>query len=294
MRVAALVATHNRREKTLRCLETLDEAASASEVELLRVIVDDGSTDGTWEALQALRRPKDVFLRGSGSLYWAGAMRYAMIEGRRVLNTVDHILLLNDDTELLSSALSSMLACAGDNRDRIVVGTVCDPTTGERTYGGLRRKSRGRPLTFVPVPQMAGQMVDAMNANAALVGRNVFSSLGPFDSRYTHSLADFDYALLARRLGFTVCLAADVVGHCRRNAIDGTWLDSEQSLRIRWQRLRQPKGLPPAEWLHYCWKNARILGVPYVASPYFHLLSSSKRPRPTMSARLGVRRIDRN
>jgi GT2 family glycosyltransferase len=121
-----------------------------------------------------------------------------------------------------------------------------------------------------------GAQAEAMNANAVLVPYAVFRELGPFDRRYTHSLADYDYALSARRAGVMVRVTRKVVGECSRNSSTGTWLDSGASLSTRWRRMLGPKGLPPREWAHFCLKNAGMRGMPYLVSPFARLLVGSK------------------
>jgi undecaprenyl-phosphate 4-deoxy-4-formamido-L-arabinose transferase len=49
-----VMTVHNRRDTTERCLELLDAAVAVAEVELHRVIVDDGSTDGTFATVERL------------------------------------------------------------------------------------------------------------------------------------------------------------------------------------------------------------------------------------------------
>ena len=69
MKIAILMTCHNRRETTLRCLRGLP-----SDVEVY--LVDDGSTDGTDEAVKATF-PKVNVIRGTGNLYWAKGMELA-------------------------------------------------------------------------------------------------------------------------------------------------------------------------------------------------------------------------
>jgi GT2 family glycosyltransferase len=267
--VLALLTVHNRRELTGRCLASLRDAARAAGLSLSIVVVDDGSTDGTTDMLRRDLSAHDRLVVGDGNLYWAGGMRRAMEEGLSI--TADFVLLLNDDTQLFSDGLTTMV---NEARSAISVGAVCDPATGLVTYGGLRSKSWARPLTFEPVP--LGAEAEAMNANAVLVPYSVFRVLGAFDRNYTHGLADYDYALSARRAGVSVRVTSKVVGECSRNSSVGTWLEPGASFRTRWLRLLEPKGLPPREWAHFCLKNAGVMGLPYLVSPLARIVIGPK------------------
>ena len=48
--------------------------------------------------------------------------------------------------------------------------------------------------------------VDAMNGNLVLVPRPTAERMGGIDGKFSHALADIDYATRARRLGHRLCL----------------------------------------------------------------------------------------
>jgi GT2 family glycosyltransferase len=271
IRVAAVLTVHNRRETTGRCLARLDDAADAAGVSLARIIVDDGSTDGTYEFLDQVRRDGDVIVRGNGDLFWAGGMRKALAQLVNV-EPFDHVLLLNDDAQLYEDALSTLLHTAAGRSDRLVVGRFVDPRSQEPTYGGYHRRSPWRPLTFVPQDASAPGSVDTMNANAVLVGRCAYDQLGSLDGRFTHSLADFDYGLRAVAAGLSVLLSEHPVGECPRNSPVGSWQDRTLSRRVRLSKMLSPKGLPPREWAAFCWRHGGVRGLPYLVSPWISVL----------------------
>ncbi len=76
MRISVLMTCHNRREKTVACLESLMRQEPVEGLELTVWLVDDGSTDGTAEAVQRVV-PGIRLMTGSGSLFWCGGMRAA-------------------------------------------------------------------------------------------------------------------------------------------------------------------------------------------------------------------------
>src|SRR5215213_1125781 len=100
--LAVLITCHNRRAKTIACLDALfTQARFAGGFRVF--LVDDGSTDGTREAVEA-QFSNVTILRGNGTLFWCGGMRKAFAAAAP--SDPDHYLWLNDDTRLDPDALS--------------------------------------------------------------------------------------------------------------------------------------------------------------------------------------------
>ncbi|MEM3433164.1 MAG: glycosyltransferase family 2 protein [Candidatus Methanomethyliaceae archaeon] len=272
--LAALLTVHNRRATTLACLDALLGQLLPAGIRLSVFLVDDGSTDGTAEAVRE-RFPEVRLLQGSGSLFWNGGMRLAF--SKALKEGFDYYLWLNDDTHLYPGALHVLLETSLKlGPEAIVVGSVQDPHTGAHTYGGVVRSNRYRPLRFSLVaPGEAPRLVDTMNGNCVLIPRQVAEKVGNLDPNFTHSMGDFDYGLRARRLGFGVWVAPGYVGTCARNSMKGTWCDSALPLRERWRKVREVKGLPPEEWRVFAQRYAGSLWPVYWLSPYLRLLLSS-------------------
>jgi GT2 family glycosyltransferase len=269
-RLAVVMTVHNRCDTTERCLELLDAAAAEAGVELRRVVVDDGSTDGTPAMLTRVRRDGDVIVRGPGNLYWAGGMRRGFQE---ITEPFDHILMLNDDVDLRPDALSTLLERTEGCRDRLVAGQVVDPQTGAPTYGGWRGRTRRRPFGYSLTSDPEGQ-IEAMNGNVVLVGRDAYAVLGGLSETFKHGFADFDYGLRANQLGLTVLLSRRPVGECPRNPVEGTWRDESLSRRERIRLMRGPTGMPPREWLVFCWRHGGIFGLKYAVWDWLRVLRS--------------------
>jgi GT2 family glycosyltransferase len=259
--VAVVMACHNRREKTLGALRAL-AGQRRHDADVTVHLVDDGSTDGTSQAVRA-EFPDAEILPGNGGLYWNGGMRVAAAAARR--RDPDHYLWLNDDTVLDDAALRVLLDTAALHPGAIVVGSTRDPDTGVPTYGGVHRPFR-RPLRFELVPPAdEPRECETMNGNCVLIPRAVASVVGNLDSAYTHGMGDYDYGLRARRYGLAVWMAPGTIATCARNPEP---VPGERPLRLELARLADVKGLPPRDWLVFSRRWAGPAWPVYWASPY--------------------------
>ena len=96
--IAVLLTCHNRKTKTIACLSSFFKATIPTEYELDIFLMDDGSADGTGEAVIELF-PQVKVLKGDGNLFWAGGMRLAWKTAMSE-KLYDAYLLINDDVVL--------------------------------------------------------------------------------------------------------------------------------------------------------------------------------------------------
>lgn len=278
LRLCALLTCFNRRDKTLACLCALAASAGLADVQLHAVLVDDGSTDGTAEAVAGeFDWVRVVRVNAAeGALFWCRGMHRAFATA---LETgFDHYLWLNDDTMLAPDALARMLSTSLMLRSReaaavIVVGSTVDEATGAVTYGGERRPSRWRPLRIERLqPRAEPQRCDSMTGNIVLIAADVALRVGNVDPVFEHSMGDTDYALRARRSGVQVWIDGGTHGTCSDNSPAGTWCDASQPLRARWRDMMTRKGLPWRSWLVLTRRHAGPLWLIHFASPYVKVI----------------------
>lgn len=286
--LAVLIACHNRREVTLRCLGGLRDQDASIALEVF--LVDDGSTDGTADAVRA-QFPDVHIVQGSGTLYWVGGMRLAY--DAALAAGFEDMLWLNDDVTLASDAVRRLLAtlstvASAPEPDAIVVGAVRDPVLGTTAYSGLRRVGRFRHLLLVRVePQDEPVRCNTHHGNVVLVPAAVRRSIGNLDGRYTHAMADVDYGLRASALGHPVWLAPGFVGTCAQNFQRAAWEDPAIPRRERLRAVLGPKGRPIREWVHHSRQHGGPLWFVHAVSPYTRALFGSTR------ATAHVSRVDR-
>ena len=268
--IAALLTCHNRKDKTLACLEALYSQELPENVRISVYLVDDGCTDGTADAVRG-RFQKINILQGDGSLYWNGGMRLAF--NKAMGSNYNYYLWLNDDTLLYSNAVNNLLstsvalgsefACTA-----IICGSTIDPQTHVQTYGGLVRASKWHPLKLRMVtPGKTPKRCITMHGNCVLIPEMVAKIVGNLSAEYRHNFGDNDYGLRAGRLGCSQWIAPGYVGTC----VNDHFLRLEYkniSLRERWQKIIGPKGHPPRDWATYCKRYAGPLWFLFWCRPY--------------------------
>jgi GT2 family glycosyltransferase len=283
--IAILLTCYNRKQNTLASLAALFNQILPPSVTLDVYLVDDGSTDGTADAVRQAY-PQVKIIPGNGSLFWNGGMRVAFSEA--VKSDHNYHLWLNDDTLLDPEAVSKLLktssSLAQQGYDRaIVVGSTRDRATGATTYGGMVRKSQWRPLKFSLVePGEAPKRCDTINGNCVLIPRTVVELVGNLDPAFSHYIGDFDYGLRSQQQGCTVWIAPGYIGTCSQNQ-PGSQTDSRVRLDEQLKKMEQPKGLNVkeevlysfAEWKVFAQRHGGLLWPIYWLLPYRRLILTS-------------------
>jgi len=275
--VAVLITSHNRREKTLACLAALFANLLPEGVSFHVIMVDDGSTDGTSEAVFTTY-PSTEVIRGDGGLYWNQGMHMAF--ARAMTQGFDYYLWLNDDTLLHPDALRRLLSLSDQLHKQygvpvIVVGSTEDPTTGCITYGGQKAVSRLRRFAYRKVWHATEPIeCETMNGNIVLIPKTIACAVGNLDPQYEHAMGDIDYALRARQFGYRLFVAPGFLGYCTNNPLAGSYQDRQLPLRIRWKKILNQKGLPVRSWLHFTRRHGGLLWPLYFLWPYSKLLIS--------------------
>ena len=278
IRVAAILACHNRKKLTIAALDALYAQEFDTPVIISTYLLDDGSSDGTAEAVEN-GFERTTVIRADGSLFWNEGMRTAFAAALK--DGSDYYLWLNDDTTLYPQTLKSLINTHADlaNKGRqnsIIVGSVQDPVNKSLTYGGMIRNSSWHPFHFKLVtPNDNPQKCDVMNGNCVLIPSQVAKKVGNMDPGYSHAIGDIDYSLKAGKHGIEIWIAPGYAGTCSHNPMEGSWLDTTLSLKQRWKHMKSPKGLPPSDWILFTRKHAGILWPVFGTMPYLRLIISA-------------------
>ncbi len=212
--LSIIVPTHDTRELTLRCLDSL----SAGGVEAVEVVVvDDASSDGTASAVRSAHPDVEVVATGRPQGF-SGAANLGAGHAHGEL-----LLFLNSDTEVMEGSLAALVAAFGDDRELgIAGGELFDPDGKPQWRAGrlpkpmwffLQASGVGAWLARMPGRRVVGRTgaaavgeVEWVSGAAMTVRREVWKSSGPFDTGYAFYCQDLDLCTAARAAGWRVAV----------------------------------------------------------------------------------------
>lgn len=264
-KVAAILTVHNRKEKTLTCLNRLFKQDLHESITIDVYLTDDGCTDGTRDSLEEFY-PQVIVVPGDGNLFWNRGMYMAWKEAAK--RDYDFYFWLNDDTYLNDDTLKTLLETSSRHHHKaIIVGAtsaVGHPT--EITYGGWLG---GKLITNVSKECRC----NTFNGNIVIIPRSVYYLVGTNDPYYRHSLGDMDYGLMANEKGIEIWLAQGVMGECNRHENPTVWMDPSQPFKKRKNNFFSPTGNNPFEFFYYRHKHFGFMAacITFVTN-YIHFL----------------------
>ena len=270
-KIIALTTCHNRCNLTLRGLDTLKKQEIPNGFYLNVVLVDDGSVDGTGDAVRKMF-PEVNVLNGSGDLFWAGGMRFGWNEFVKQQD-FKYLIVFNDDITLYNNAISQLLFSASMLEKSgcklfAVVGGFKDPSLNATSYGGVVFDSQWHPLRYHKLnPSNTIQDCDTLNMNFALLSKEALNLTGFLSPEFVHAKADFDFGLRLRTSGGRVVLAPGYVGECKNES--AVEFNKNDSLRKQWEKLINVKIEPPRERFIFYKRHGGIFWLIFFFLPYF-------------------------
>jgi GT2 family glycosyltransferase len=207
------IVNWNRANDTIECLRAL---ASSDYSNYRPLIVDNGSTDGSPDAIRA-GFPAAEVIANQDNLGFARASNIGIVHALK--QGADYVLLLNNDT-LVSERLLTELVAVGES----------DPKIGMLVpkiyyHGGERRlwSAGARWRRFPPRVTIIGfgkedspaysfqREVDYATGCAMLVKREVFERVGMFDPAFFMYHEDYDFSARVRRGGYRIVYVPQAV-----------------------------------------------------------------------------------
>lgn len=229
-----LIPVHDRREVTLAVLRALatDGVLGWSTV----LVIDDGSNDGTAEAIRA-EFPTVSLLRGDGSWWWCGAIRRGMEWS--LARGAQRLFWLNDDCRPPPGGLAAMRDCV--ERERCV--TWIDASAPGGWSYGAHRKTWWR-IRRCSTDEERHHAIDTFSGNCVCLPRSWIEQVGlPHDGLFPHGIGDLDYGLRLKAAG---AVLQPMPGLRAENldpnaAAAESWLASDRPMRAIWRDFHSPR-----------------------------------------------------
>ena len=248
MKIAVLMTVYNRKEKTVRCLNSLYNTEKTEGISFDVFITDDKSDDGTEEEIKRIFSKNNLYLlKGNGNLFWNGGM---INSWKTALNKggYDGYLWLNNDTELLPNLWTELREAEHYSRSQfgqwgIYVGSTCNKEKTKFTYGAYNFTDKWKLTRKYVIPDGTFQHCQCAHGNVTYVSQDIVDKHGILYDKYLHGVSDHDYTYLAYKRGLPVFILRNYVGTCENDHEQDGWGGfSEMSLKDRIKYLNSPLG----------------------------------------------------
>ncbi|MEO8041486.1 MAG: glycosyltransferase family 2 protein [Acidobacteriota bacterium] len=221
VRIEVVTPVHNRKELTLRCLESLKQAELAG-IDLHVIVVDDGSTDGTAEAL-AKQFPHVTVIVGDGNLWYTAGTNVGLKTALE--NDPDYILAINNDCVFDPAFLQHMLQSATANPRSVIGGVLVNWDDRKRVFqvapkwnvwwGGMRHWVKQTVETLPPEPWE----VELIVGNCVLFPADAIREVGLMDAKHLPQYGDAEYTPRMRKAGWKLFVDPRARVYCKPNDI---------------------------------------------------------------------------
>ncbi|HQZ97818.1 MAG TPA: glycosyltransferase family 2 protein [Pyrinomonadaceae bacterium] len=221
IRVEIVAPVHNRKDITLKCLKSLSRLNTTG-LDVHVVIVDDGSSDGTSEAIAA-QFPEVEVVQGDGNLWYTEGTNVGVRAGLK--HDPAFVLMINDDAVFDQDFLVFMVETARKH-ERSIVGSLLMlwdtphklfqiAPVWDTWYGDWRHWSQ---QTVWTVPNKPWN-VDLIVGNCVLVPVGAFAEGGLMDSKKYPNFGDAVFTPKLKRLGWKLLIDPRARVFCLPNTI---------------------------------------------------------------------------
>ena len=283
-KIYIVIAVFNRLKFTKDCLESLQKQSYRN---FQVIVVDDGSTDGTYQYLKE-NYPEIMILQGDGNLWWTGATNLGVKKALELSSSPDdYILTLNNDLIVADDYLAQLIHVSIQQKP-CIVGSVSVNINNESkvVFAGLKwnkitaKYSKPKEFTNCYNKLQSHNLFiqsDLLPGRGTLIPIDLFKQIGLFDEKnFPHYAADDDFSLRGRKSGLKLLVATNAVvkSHVEESGlkpISGTGKTTRTiaglresfgsiksvtnlSIRYRWAKKHTP--IPP---LYFCIDFLRVV-----------------------------------
>jgi GT2 family glycosyltransferase len=218
-KIVVTTPVHNRKEETLLCLKSIFRS-NLENLEVEVVVVDDGSTDGTSEAVLS-SFPQVRILKGDGDLWYTGGINVGIQEALK--SKPDYILTINNDSVFDEQCIRRMVSCAERYPHSVIGALLLNREQPHRVFqvapewntwlGGI---AHFHNQTVWTVPACPWE-VDIIVGNCVLYPVETIYQAGLMDENRLAQFGDAEYTPRMRKLGWRLIVEPRARVFCKPN-----------------------------------------------------------------------------
>lgn len=273
-----IIPVYNRKQTTLECLHSLHQQTYC---DYHITIVDDGSTDGTANAIY-IQYPLITILHGDGNLWWAGAMHKGITYVLQKATKDDYVLGINDDVIVEPDYLSQLLIASKENNNA-VVGSLCKDVRDRKKIFDAGITIQWKPYKYGQVtynPQKRyTKSIDTVSGRGVLIPISVIKWVGNVaQNALPHYGADYEYGLRIKFAGIPLVIANKAIVYLKNELTGFRPTKKILSYAEIWKKLfsiRSPANIfvhLRLVWLYSPTANLRLYNLIYLLAGNAFLL----------------------
>ncbi len=220
-KVVIAAPVHNRRELTLQCLKSLSRI-DRDGLDVHIVIVDDGSTDGTSEAIKQ-NYPSVEVIKGDGNLWYTAGTNLAIESALK--HNPDYILAINDDSVYDENFLKYLIECAEKHPRSVIGGLLLSWDEPHKVFqvapkwslfeGGWKHFTR---QTVWTIPPKCWE-VEMIVGNCVLYPAQVIREVGLMNAKKFVQFGDAEFTVRMRKKGWRLLIEPRARVFCQPNEL---------------------------------------------------------------------------
>lgn len=205
-----LIPIYNRKVLTLECLASF---AKQTCMDYEIIIIDDGSVDGSAEAIRELY-PAVTIVHGNGNWWWTKSMNKGVHFILQKAKQEDFVLCINNDVEISPDYLEKLVQTSKEH-NRALVGSLVKNLYDKNIIQDAGVRTEWKKFYFpkhdFDSSKKINTVIDALSARGMLVPIEVFKKIGLFSKMLPHYTSDYNFSIRAKKQGFSLVMSYEAI-----------------------------------------------------------------------------------